>query len=63
MKAIDESNLKLEQVALDIVSPTKAEYEAILKRAETETVTDSSPFKYKWLYVDTLKDGRKVFIS
>lgn len=63
MEAIDESNLKLEQEALDIVSPTKAEYEAILKRAETEAVTDSSPFKYKWLYVDTLQDGRKVFVD
>lgn len=64
LDSIKEYNKQIQQDALDTIYPTKAEYEAILKRAEAESIPDPNHTATSWLLVDENEDnGKKIYVN
>ena len=63
MDAIDASNERVQNRALDTIYPTHAERDAILKRAATESVVDKNIIGNTWLQVSVDDKGRTYFVD
>jgi hypothetical protein len=63
MNAIDASNERSQNRALDTIYPTHAERDAILKRAATEGVVDKNIIGHTWLQVSVDDKGRTYFVD